>query len=181
MAQLTTLLFGIQQVINFGTTRKLGKNAPHRNFHCQHWPHPNDHLPHTTMNHQPGKTLALIGAWLQIGPVFGLLGTVYGMVCAFQDIEASGMGNPEALANNISIAITTTAMGLIMGLIGLIFLAIAFFHSSYRAPWFFKFLIVFAIFWLIHFPIGTIIGVLLLVYIISKKAEFHSQPPEFRT
>ena len=48
-----------------------------------------------------------------ISPLLGLLGTVWGMITAFQDLAASeGRADPELLAGGISMALTTTAVGL---------------------------------------------------------------------
>jgi len=56
--------------------------------------------------------LSLVGA---IAPMLGLLGTVLGMIGAFQDIATSeGMAKPAELAYNIQKALTTTCMGLIV-------------------------------------------------------------------
>ena len=53
--------------------------------------------------------LATIG---NIAPLLGLLGTVFGMIKAFQVVSVVGVGNPEALAGGISEALLTTAFGL---------------------------------------------------------------------
>ena len=47
-----------------------------------------------------------------VAPMIGLLGTVSGMIGAFQKIGAGGMGKPEQLAGNIGEALITTATGL---------------------------------------------------------------------
>ena len=48
-----------------------------------------------------------------ISPLLGLLGTVFGMIRAFNDISGSAaMGRPELLAGGISEALITTAAGL---------------------------------------------------------------------
>ncbi len=57
--------------------------------------------------------LSLISA---VSPMIGLLGTVSGMIKAFQKIGQSGMGKPELLANNIGEALITTAAGLIIAI-----------------------------------------------------------------
>lgn len=49
-------------------------------------------------------------------PMVGLLGTVSGMIKAFQTIAAGGMGKPELLAGNIGEALITTAAGLIIAI-----------------------------------------------------------------
>ncbi|CAA6691659.1 MULTISPECIES: MotA/TolQ/ExbB proton channel family protein [unclassified Lentimonas] len=119
-----------------------------------------------------GRSLALWGAWLQLGSVFGLLGTVIGMIRAFSVIESEGPGDPELLAEHISLALTTTAIGMIPALIGLVLLLIALFSSKYRAPWFFWFMAIFSVLNLLAFPIGTVLGIIVLVHIIPRKEEF---------
>ncbi|MHB8901595.1 MAG: MotA/TolQ/ExbB proton channel family protein [Thermoguttaceae bacterium] len=55
-------------------------------------------------------------------PLLGLLGTVFGMIAAFNVIAASdAMGRPELLANGISEALLTTAAGLSIAIPALIF------------------------------------------------------------
>ena len=56
-----------------------------------------------------------------LSPMVGLLGTVSGMVKAFNAIAAQGVGQPQALANNISEALITTATGMIIGIPAMFF------------------------------------------------------------
>jgi len=62
---------------------------------------------------QPINYLSVIAT---ISPMIGLLGTVSGMIKAFQAMALGGMGRPELLADNISEALITTATGLIIGI-----------------------------------------------------------------
>lgn len=66
---------------------------------------------------------AQLGFWINIlslitaiSPMLGLLGTVSGMIGAFQKIGQGGMGKPELLASNIGEALITTAAGLIIAI-----------------------------------------------------------------
>ena len=52
----------------------------------------------------------------QAAPMLGLLGTVSGMIKAFANLSAGGMGDPGKLAGNISEALVTTASGLVIAL-----------------------------------------------------------------
>lgn len=63
--------------------------------------------------------------------MLGLLGTVSGMVKAFRNIAAQGLGKPELLANNISEALVTTATGLLIAIPAL--MAYFFFKNKYLA------------------------------------------------
>jgi biopolymer transport protein ExbB len=51
-----------------------------------------------------------------IAPLLGLLGTVTGMIIAFNSISAQGMGNPNIVADGIATALLTTAFGLMVAL-----------------------------------------------------------------
>ena len=57
--------------------------------------------------------LGVIGT---ISPLLGLLGTVVGMVGAFDSMSLSGGSNSEQLAANISMALVTTLMGLALAI-----------------------------------------------------------------
>jgi biopolymer transport protein ExbB len=62
---------------------------------------------------KPIDYLSIIGA---TSPMVGLLGTVSGMIKAFQTMGSQGMGKPELLAANIGEALITTATGLIIAI-----------------------------------------------------------------
>lgn len=55
----------------------------------------------------------LIKILAAIAPLLGLLGTVIGMIGTFQAITLFGTGDPKIMAGQISMALVTTAMGLI--------------------------------------------------------------------
>jgi biopolymer transport protein ExbB len=62
------------------------------------------------------KTISYLSIIAQIAPMLGLLGTVSGMIKAFQKIGQGGMGKPEVLAGDIGEAMVTTASGLLIGI-----------------------------------------------------------------
>lgn len=51
-----------------------------------------------------------------MSPMWGLLGTVSGMIGAFSKIGSGGMGKPEMLAQNIGEALVCTASGLLIAI-----------------------------------------------------------------
>lgn len=51
-----------------------------------------------------------------ISPLLGLLGTVTGVLLAFEAISKSGMGDPSVFAGGISMALITTVAGLIVAI-----------------------------------------------------------------
>lgn len=56
-----------------------------------------------------------------ISPLMGLLGTITGMIVAFESIASSGTGDPRVVAGGISQALITTATGLIIAIPAIIF------------------------------------------------------------
>jgi len=67
---------------------------------------------------RPINYLSIIGS---VSPMLGLLGTVSGMIKAFQAISFGGMGKPEVLAGHIGEALVTTATGLIIAIPAMLF------------------------------------------------------------
>ena len=65
------------------------------------------------------RYLAVIGVLAAIAPLFGLLGTVIGMVTTFEVIALFGTGNAKAMAGGISEALITTQSGLLVAIPGL--------------------------------------------------------------
>ncbi|RXJ57583.1 MotA/TolQ/ExbB proton channel family protein [Candidatus Marinarcus aquaticus] len=51
-----------------------------------------------------------------VAPLLGLLGTVIGVLKAFEAISESGLGNPTIFSTGISIALITTIAGLIVAI-----------------------------------------------------------------
>ena len=69
----------------------------------------------------------LRAVWISIAgviipPMFGLIGTVVGMVGAFGELSETGEADPEALAGDISVSLLTTAWGLVVSAIAFIVL-----------------------------------------------------------
>ena len=68
-----------------------------------------------------GKHLPIINTIGNIAPLIGLLGTITGMIVAFESIAASGAGDPKVVAGGISQALVTTATGLIVAIPSIVF------------------------------------------------------------
>ncbi|CAI2718955.1 MotA/TolQ/ExbB proton channel (Modular protein) [Nitrospina watsonii] len=62
------------------------------------------------------SNLRVLGAVANITPMLGLLGTVFGMIKAFNVISQSGTGDPGLVASGISEALITTAAGMVVGI-----------------------------------------------------------------
>lgn len=68
-----------------------------------------------------GRYLKILGTIVTISPLLGLLGTVRGMIRAFNVVAVQGIGEPGALAGGISEALYTTAFGLGIAIPTLVF------------------------------------------------------------
>ncbi|MBE1426231.1 biopolymer transport protein ExbB [Desulfomicrobium macestii] len=64
-------------------------------------------------------SLAIITTLAAVAPLFGLLGTVTGMITTFDVISLFGTGNAKAMAGGISEALITTQSGLLAAIPGL--------------------------------------------------------------
>jgi len=67
------------------------------------------------------RNLRMLYAVAAVAPMLGLLGTVWGMIEAFQIASAKGLGRPELLATGIYKALVTTFAGLTVAIPALIF------------------------------------------------------------
>lgn len=63
------------------------------------------------------KNLTWIGLFMAWGPSLGFMGTVLGMVQAFDDIEKAGDISPKVVASGMKVALLTTVFGLITAII----------------------------------------------------------------
>lgn len=63
------------------------------------------------------KGLAWIGLFIALAPMLGFLGTVIGMIGAFDAIEIAGDISPTLVAGGIKVALITTVAGLIVAMI----------------------------------------------------------------
>jgi biopolymer transport protein ExbB len=67
------------------------------------------------------RNLPIIGTIAVIAPFVGLFGTVLGIIRAFQDIALKGNSTPAVVAAGVSEALITTATGLIIAVIAVVF------------------------------------------------------------
>jgi biopolymer transport protein ExbB len=65
------------------------------------------------------RNLSVIAILAAVAPLFGLLGTVTGMMTTFDVIGIFGTGNAKAMAGGISEALITTQSGLLVAIPGL--------------------------------------------------------------
>jgi biopolymer transport protein ExbB len=63
------------------------------------------------------KGLSWIALFIALAPMLGFMGTVIGMIGAFDAIEAAGDISPSLVAGGIKVALLTTVFGLIVAII----------------------------------------------------------------
>jgi len=71
--------------------------------------------------HLMDRFMIALGTIATIAPLLGLLGTVLGMIEVFAVITDQGVGTPRELAGGIKTALYTTAVGIVIAVISLIF------------------------------------------------------------
>ena len=67
------------------------------------------------------RGLSWISLFIALAPMLGFMGTVIGMIGAFDAIEAAGDISPSLVAGGIKVALLTTVFGLIVAMILQIF------------------------------------------------------------
>ncbi|MCX7057879.1 MAG: MotA/TolQ/ExbB proton channel family protein [Proteobacteria bacterium] len=66
--------------------------------------------------HELDRFLNLLGTIAAVSPLMGLLGTVIGIIAAFNAITHDGVGDPKVLSGGIGQALITTAAGLMVAI-----------------------------------------------------------------
>lgn len=66
----------------------------------------------------------VVGIILALGPIWGMIGTIVGMILAFGNL-AHSQPQPEVLAGNISLALYTTVAGWIACPIGIVIIIVS--------------------------------------------------------
>lgn len=67
----------------------------------------------------------VIGSLLTLAPVFGVVGTMVGMIGAFSDLAGAGVSDPKALSAHIGQSLFWTATGLFLLPVGLVLLTVS--------------------------------------------------------
>ena len=63
------------------------------------------------------KNISWLALFIALAPMFGFMGTVIGMIQAFDKIEAAGDMQPSLVAGGIKVALLTTVFGLVVAII----------------------------------------------------------------
>ncbi len=126
--------------------------------------------------HQQGKSLAVLGVFLQLALVVCGTMSVNHLIVAFQRTAATSSSSPESLAAGVQQASVISNVGFVLGILGGGLILLTLFRFRYRARWYYGALWPCACVWLLMFPIGTILGIAMMVYLVNHKAEFYGPP-----
>jgi hypothetical protein len=127
------------------------------------------------MNSNTNRNLAIVGLILQLGIPIGLLFAGAFMFAVFGSMSGDIAQAAATITGGVARALWSIVIGEGIALIGLGPLGAALFGGKFRAPWLFKWGRLAMIPWLLVFPLGTIVGVIGLVYFAKRRAEFYPQ------
>ena len=82
-----------------------------------------------------GRTLALIGAWMQAAILIGLMGTLLGMKGAFAELGKKGASDVGALSEHIGQVLVWMIAGQSVAALGAVLLAVAVIGLRYQRTW----------------------------------------------
>lgn len=83
----------------------------------------------------PGQELAKLGAWFQLCPFIGAIGTVIGMIRSFAELSTEGVGDPSVLSAAIGEVLIASYLGLLGGLVGCVLLGLAIWRHGFKPGW----------------------------------------------
>ena len=113
---------------------------------------------------------------MQLGPVFGMIGTSFAMVRAFEALERKdAVGDPSELSVAVGESLIASMVGMGVSWIGAVLMLVAVFWMKYRGAWLFWVLAIVGGIYLLVFPLGTILGVVFLAVAIPKRHEFRRE------
>ncbi|MGJ8635203.1 MAG: MotA/TolQ/ExbB proton channel family protein [Luteolibacter sp.] len=137
-------------------------------------PSPEDSFAVGRQTHRLGQGLAVCGILLYSGPFWGLLGTVFAMIRAFNEMSGQGTANPSAISEHVHLALITTSIGFAAGIVGSIIISLTIVFTEYRRQWFYSWAIGLSVLWCIAaFPLSLIPGLLTINFFSSRRSEFN--------
>jgi len=130
--------------------------------------------PRPSATSRNGRLLALWGVVLS---AVALIVAAIGVARYCRTISVMLQLPPETVVSAMQVAMGTLMLATILNVTGTILMLVALWASRYRAPWFRVALWILAILWLSSFPVGTVLGVMVIVYLVKHKQEFVAPTP----
>jgi len=129
------------------------------------------------MTKETGRVLVIIGLLLQVTV---LVGAIFMVAVLFDSFVAIGHTGDIASATGIITAGAAHSLWLLtytapLGLVGLVLLAVGIVRGAAREPWVFWLSMAAMVPWLLFIPIGTLIGLVGVILLLSKKRLFKAQ------
>jgi hypothetical protein len=129
------------------------------------------------------KIFAVVGTFLQLAPIIWVIGYIVSLVRLYNlavnaptTVSSHGLNAlTEIMSQELAIMkneLWLILISVLLGLVGLILLAVSLIPLRYRAEWFFWFLTIYGVILLGAFPFGTIFGIFFLVFCLTKQREF---------
>lgn len=125
---------------------------------------------------RPGPRMAGLGTAFLATSVLMCVFFLIQMCRIFNELKI--MRDAEELASGIHTSQGIALLTCVFFVLGAIFAGLALFKYRYRALWFHRVLAAAGILMLFLFPVGTVLGVLLLIYVGNRRGEFGSAQNE---
>jgi hypothetical protein len=114
----------------------------------------------------------LLGLVWQSALIYGIGRFVFLAAQTFIAITRSGSPDPKLMAEGIGQALVPVIVWGYVGAFGLLVTVLTLAISGYRARWFFWSSAGFAVLYLVVFPMGTLLGIALVILLVAKRKEF---------
>ena len=124
------------------------------------------------MNESTGKKIGIAGLILQLAPPAGFAFHFYWMMRSVSLMDEVSAESEAQLAAHLENAQLASNVGSIVGLIGLALIWLALARYKLRARWFFWWIVPVGILLLPAIPVGTLVGAILLGYILVNRKQF---------
>lgn len=118
------------------------------------------------------RFLAITGLILQLGLPVGMLVALLGLFTPLGSLTGDVNQAAQAINATLRFSIRALLLGQCLALVGLVLFSIALIAGRYRARWVFAWGRLAMIPWLLAVPVGTVVGIVGLIYFSDRRAEF---------
>jgi hypothetical protein len=119
-----------------------------------------------------GKYVAILGVIIFWAPLWGIVDSYLIMSSSFQEITLFGANEPKISQEKMSSAAFSTVIGFFLVLVALCLLIFSVVGLNYRAKWVYWALIIYSTLLLFIFPVGTLLGIIVLVTLVFSRKKF---------
>jgi len=119
-----------------------------------------------------GKYVAVLGLLLFWAPLWGIVDSYLIMSSSFQEITLFGASEPEISQEEMSSAVWSTVIGFFIFLVALCLLTFSVVGLNYRTKWLFWALTIYSTLLLFMFPVGTLLGIVVLATLVLTRNKF---------